>query len=427
MRILVAGCNHKTAPLALRERIAYDAPAVEAALRDFAARHPQTESMLLSTCNRVEFYVARPAHQPPDADGLTAFLADGRIAPADLAGVLYHHADADAVRHLLAVAGSLDSMVLGETQILAQVREAFRIAQQAGTAGPAISRLCQDAITAAKRVHTETGLSAGKLSVASVAVQFATQIFSDFADKTVLIIGAGEMGELTLERLIELGPRHVRVVNRSRERADELAGRYHGAAMDFDRLDEALTAADIVVTSTAAAEPIITAARVHGVMKARRYRPLFLIDIAVPRDVDAAVADIPHVYLYNIDDLQRVVQSNATGRADRLAEAEHIVDQQAEAYLAWLHARSLGPTIAAFCKRLADLRAEELDWLMPKLANLPARERELVEQFAHRLMSKVMHDPVRVLTESCGPDSAAADVYSQVLAELFSLKVDEKE
>ncbi|MDD4890845.1 MAG: glutamyl-tRNA reductase [Phycisphaerae bacterium] len=428
MRILIAGCNHKTAPLAIREQIAFDAEAVDRALKAFVTQYPRSEAMLVSTCNRVEFYVARPAHNPPDPRQLVAFLADSHsIPPATLERVMYQHEDVDAARHLMSVAGSLDSMVLGETQILGQVREAFRLAQQAGTVGPVLTRLCQDALSTAKRIHTETGLSTGKLSVASVAAQFAQQIFSDFRDKTVMIVGAGEMGELTLDRLVELGAKHVLVVNRSRERADALAARYHGEAMELDRLDEALTRADVVVTSTGTPHPIITAAKVAGVMKARRYRPLFLIDIAVPRDVEPEVTSVQNVYAYNIDDLQDVVEANAGSRAGRVVDAQFILEQQVEGFMAWLRARALGPTIAAFCKHLADLRADELEWLMPKLANLPQRERDLIEQFSHRLVSKVMHDPVRVLTEACGPDSAAGDVYAQVLAQLFGLKVDEDE
>jgi glutamyl-tRNA reductase len=428
MRILVAGCNHKTAPLAIRERIAFDAESTAATLKRFTERFPQTESLLLSTCNRVEFYLARAAHDPPDHGQLIAFLADEHgLDAGELRQVMYQHDDEQAVAHLMAVTASLDSMVLGETQILGQVRDAFRRAREAGTAGPVVSRMCQDALAAAKRIHTETNLSAGRISIASVAVQFARQIFASVADKTVMILGAGEMGKLTLDRLVELGPRHVLVVNRSRARAEELAGRYRGEVIEWDRLDEALARADIVVTSTGATEPILLPDRIQAVMKARRFRPIFLIDIAVPRDVDPAVGSIEHVYLYNIDDLQQTVDANAGSRAGRLADAQFILEQQAEAFMAWLRARAVGPTIAAFCKRLADLRAEELDWLMPKLAALSPHDRELVEQFSHRLVSKIMHDPVRTLTEACGPDSGSSDVYSQVLARLFELKIEEEE
>jgi len=427
MRILVAGCNHKTAPLAIRERIAFDAESASAALKDFAVQFPHTESMLLSTCNRVEFYLARQAHNPPDPRQVVAFLAGRRnVPPEELTRVVYQYDDREAVEHLMTVAGSLDSMVLGETQILGQVREAFRLAQQAGTAGGVLTRLCQDAISSAKRIHTETALSAGKVSVASVAVQFAQQIFSDFRDKLVCIVGAGEMGEQTLARLIELGPKGVLVVNRSRQRAEDLAARYRGEAMELDRLEEALTRADIVVASAGAPQPLITAAMIQAVTRARRYRPLFLIDIAVPRDVDPQVARIQHVYLYNIDDLQQVVESTLDGRAERVGQARAILDEQVDAFLSWLRARAVGPTIAAFCRKLADLRAEQLDWLMPKLSAVSDRDRELIEQFSHRLVSKLMHEPVAELTSACGPDSAASDVYTQVLAQLFHLKIEEE-
>lgn len=426
MRILLTGCNHKTAPLTIRERFAFNAESAQQAVKDFIAQFPRTEAMLLSTCNRVEFYMARPAHSPPDHRHVVEFLASRHDLPADeLAKVTYEFSDQAAVEHLMTVACSLDSMVLGETQILGQVREAFRLAQQAGGAGAVLTRLCQEAIGSAKRVHSETGLSSGKVSVASVAASFARQIFADFADKTVMIVGAGQMGELTLDRLVELGPRKVLVVNRSRERAEDVAGRYGGEAMELDRLAEALARADIVVTSTGAPQPLIGPEMVHATMKARSYRPLFLIDIAVPRDVHPEVGRIQHVYLYNVDDLQQTVDATLDGRAEHMDDAKMVVAQEVEQFMAWLRARAVGPTIAAFVRKLGDLRAEELEWLMPKLAGVSQRDRELIEQFSHRLVSKVMHEPVAELTNACGPDSASGDVLSQVLTRLFNLNVDE--
>ncbi len=426
MRIVVTGCNHKTAPLAVRERVAFDADAVARALTALVGRYPRTEAMLISTCNRVELYVARAVHGNPQPDEMIAFIAEFHgLPPEQIAPAFYHHRDEQAVGHLLRVAASMDSMVLGETQILGQVRAAAEQARAAATLGPVLDRLARTAVTAAKQVHSQTALSAGRVSVASVAVQFARQIFDTLADKSVLIVGAGKMGEQTLGRLVELGPRQVLVTNRSRPRAEELAARCGGRVLDFADLDGALAQADVVVSSTGSPEPLIDAARIGRVLRARRYRPIFLIDIAVPRDIDPSVGRVEHVYLYNIDDLQGAVEATMTGRAAHVADAQSILTAQGEAFLSWLRARSLAPTIAALRRRLEQLRDEELNWLRPKLTGQPDRDRELIEQFAHRLINKVLHDPASQLKRSSDPDAPALDVFAQALTSLFRLDVQE--
>ncbi len=427
MQILLAGCNHRTAPLAIREQLAFPPDAARQAMRELLVCYPQSEALLLSTCNRVELYVARPAHGPPSAEQLLGFLARWHnVEPEELERVTYRHAGRDAAGHLLTVAASLDSMVVGETQILGQVRDALQLARQAGAVGPVLTRLAQDAIAAARRIHAETDLSAGRASIASVAVQLAQQIFATLGDKTVLLIGAGKMGEQVARRVIDLGPKRVLTANRTAERAEELAGRLGGQAISLAELDRGLAQADIVISSTGSPAPLVTAEMVRAAMKARRFRPIFFIDIAVPRDIEPEAGDVPHVYLYNIDDLQRVVESAMNGREQHVERARRMIEEAADAFMAWLHARSIGPTIEAFTRKLADLRSEELAWLLPKLsAGATDRDRELIEQFAHRLLSKLMHDPVSELTSVCGPDGAA-DAYAQALAQLFKLDVEDK-
>ncbi|MCG3179584.1 MAG: Glutamyl-tRNA reductase [Phycisphaerae bacterium] len=426
MRILLLGCNHKTAPLAIRERVAFDDAKAAAALEQLRVHYPDSEAVLLSTCNRVELYLARPVHGHPRSEEVIDFLARFHGVPlADLTPLMYVHQNRTAVDHLLRVACSLDSLVLGETQILGQVRNAFRLAQERKTAGPVLARLCQDALGTGKRVYSETTLASGHVSVASIAVHFARQIFDRFSDKRVLLVGAGKMGEQTLARVAELKPAEVLVTNRSPERAERLASLYAGRAMPFGRLTEALAAADIVITSTGSTEPIIDHEMMAAVCKARRYRPIFLIDIAVPRDVQEAVGGMSQVYLYNIDDLQRAVADNLNERAAQIEQAERIVTQQTDQFMNWFRSRAVGPTIAALRERLAGLGADEVGWLLPKLTEASPRDRELIEQFAHRLINKVLHEPIQKLSAaSREPDAGPADMYAQSLIQLFGLNVE---
>lgn len=429
MRIQVVGCNHKTAPLEIRERVAFDDDQVKEALRAVTAQWPGIEAMLVSTCNRVEFYVARKLHGYPRVDDVLDFVAKSRgLTREQIADSFFDHQDMEAVSHLMGVTSSLDSMVLGETQILGQVRHALSLASEAGTLGPILTRLGNDAVATGKRVHSETELSSGRASIASVAVQFARQIFEDLSDKTLLLIGAGKMGEQTLARLVDQGPQHVLIVNRSPQRGQRLADAYNGQAMGFDKLTEALTTADIVVTSTAASEPILDVPMMEAVLKARRYRPIFLIDIAVPRDVDERVGRLGRVYLYNIDDLQKVVAETLDGRAEHVTPARQIVDQRVEAFMSWFRSRDLAPTIAALRQRVEGLGGDELGWVLPKLSGDVGRDRELVEQFARRLINKLLHDPIRNLGQvAADPEGRNVDIYIHAITQLFNLSLDDSE
>ena len=420
MRPIVAGCNHKTAPLDLREKLTLDEAGDRQTTDQLRAAFDGCEVVILSTCNRSEFYVARPTHGRPRSGDLIEFLARhcGATASA-LADHLYVHDGRHAVAHLFRVACSLDSMVVGETQIVGQVKQALAIAQEHAAAGKTLTSIFQWALHVAKEVHTETQIAAGQVSVGSVAVRFARQIFARFDDKTVLLIGAGEMGELTLRHVLQTAPKRVIVANRTPARAEEIARRYDAEHAGLDRLTEHLVSADIVITSTAAAEPVLTPALIEPVQPRRDYRPLIIVDIAVPRDVEPAVGDMDNVYLYNIDDLQSVVNTGLEDRQARVTDVDRIIAEHVDEFIQWRDSRAVGPMVRALHERLAEMAAAEADWARPKLSGDPKQDAELVDQLLHRLVGKIMHGPSQTLRQQA--QSGNVDVYAEILARLFAL------
>ena len=420
-RLLLLGLNHTTAPLELRERLAFNAQQRAEALGRFKGRFPNCELVLLSTCNRVEFYLARAVHESPRAEELIEFLAEVQSLPAaDFSRHVYQKADVEAVRHLFHVASSLDSMVLGETQILGQVREAYEASAQLSAAGGMLNPLFQRALAGAKQVMHETALTEGRLSVASVAVDYARGIFDRFADKTVLSIGAGKMAQLVLRHFRELEPGTLLVCNRDPAKAVALAAEFAGRQVPFERLDDHLVAADIVLTSTGAQHPIITRRTFEGLRKRRRYRPLFIIDIAVPRDVEAAVGEIEGVYLYNLDDLQDVVSKTQSQRKDVIASAHALVEKHVEAFVVWHRQRELGPAIRRLHDRYHNIAKEEVARTLNKLPNLSPAEREHLEELSRRIVNKLLHDPVQALRNVDQSHTPAAQ-YLHALEKLFQL------
>ena len=306
MNLLLVGCSYKTAPIELREKLAFCGPKLSAALRELEARYA-SEATILSTCNRVELYLARADAGGPDAKLVAEFLAQFHgLAPEATRSALYSCQGIDAVQHLFRVASSLDSLVVGETQIAGQVKRAYETAHAEGTAGPVLHVLFQQAHAVAKRVRTQTGISRGHVSVSSVAVDYVTQVFDHFADKTILVIGAGKMGELTLKHLRALAPRRIVVTNRSPEKAAQIAAGCGGQAVPWEALDDALVHADIVLSTTGASEPIVGRRRFDSVLARRAGGTMVILDIAVPRDFDPAIHDGDRACLFNIDDLQRI-------------------------------------------------------------------------------------------------------------------------
>jgi glutamyl-tRNA reductase len=399
--LVLVGCNHRTAPVAVRERLAFDGPKLGTALDALAQRFPRCETVVLSTCNRVELYCAGSRETTPEPAELTAWLSDFHEMPAgEFAPHLYDETDLAAVRHLFTVAGSVDSLVPGEAQILGQVKAAYQSAQAHGRTGPVTHALFQRAIAVGKQVHTETGIAQKKVSVSSVAVEFACEIFQaeHFPEKTVLVIGAGEMGELTLEHLRELQPGRILVTNRSPQKAAEVAARWSGEPVPFDRLDDWLVQADLVVSTTGAPDPLIDRPRFERIMRRRGNRLVFIIDIAVPRDFTSDVGDLDNVYLYNIDDLERQRQKNLEQRNRELHKARAIIDRQADAFLRDLaHQRHSGPVIADLRRTWAAKREDELARLFAQLPHLSDDDRTRIARSFERFENQLLHPPLSAL------------------------------
>jgi len=420
-RLLLLGLNHSTAPLEVRERLALNGEQRTEALAAFRARFDGCEAVLLSTCNRVELYAARAVHGHPRHQEMLDFLAGFcSIPPAEFRDHLYLKAQRDVVEHLFTVASSLDSMVVGETQILGQVREAYEAARDGGATGPLLNPLFQRAAAVGKQVMTETGLAEGRLSVASVAVDHAGRIFDHFTDKTVLCIGAGKMTSLMIRGFAALKPKRLLCCNRDPVKAQKLAAIFGGEAVPFERLDDHLIAADIVVSSTGSPVPIITRSRFETLLRQRRYRPIFLMDIALPRDVEAGVGTLENAYLYNLDDLQQAVSATQSHRKESIDAARAIVTRHVDTFLAWHRAREMGPFIERLSQRYHQLGREELDRTLAKLGELGEAEKAHLEELTRRIVNKLLHDPIAALREGDSPHAPAA-AYLHAMEKLFQL------
>jgi glutamyl-tRNA reductase len=426
-RLHLLGLNHTTAPLEVREKLAFNATQRAAAMAAFHARFPDCEAVLLSTCNRVELYVAREVQARPQAEDVAEFLASFHLVDREsIQAHLYHQSGREMVQHLFNVAASLDSMVLGETQILGQVREAYESAREQSCVGPMLNPLFQRAIAVGKQVMRETTLAEGRLSIASVAVDYAGRIFDHFNDKKVLCIGAGKMAQLVLRSFSALSPKKLMICNRDGQKAVELASQFNGEAAAFDKLDEHLSAADIVVTSTGSADPIITARAFAAAHRKRRYRPIFIIDIALPRDVEPAVGQLENVYLYNLDDLQQVVQKNQAGRQESVDPARQIVAAAVEDYLRAHRLRTMGPVIDQLYKRYHQLAQEELTRTLSKMPDVSEAEKSHLEELTRRIVNKLLHDPVQALRAADDAHTPAAQ-YIHAMERLFKLGEQSKQ
>ena len=422
MKILCIGLSHKTAQVALREKLSFDSDQARSALKQLADDYKEAEFLLLSTCNRVEVYVARKPHTRPGADHVRAWLADfHQLTVDDLEEKLYTLDDSRAVAHMLAVAGGLDSLVPGEPQIVAQLKEAYALAVDAGAARAAIGELVQGALHVAKHVRSETPIGAGKVSVASVATDFVRRVFQRLSGKCVLNIGAGKMNELMLRQLAKLGPEQILVANRSAEKARQLAESCGGRPAPFDRIQNHLALADVVLTSTASHRPIISAEMVRAAQAARNYQPLLIVDIAVPRDVEAAAAEVENVFLYNIDDLDRIVGETLQTRHDQRDKAEKIIDEHLAELTRSLHVRHFSPVINALYRRMEKIAAEELQVARNKLSTHEdaAEDEEILKRALHRTIRRILHAPASNLRAAAGSDAARQQI--EVIRKLFEL------
>ncbi|MAV37510.1 MAG: glutamyl-tRNA reductase [Planctomycetaceae bacterium] len=402
MHVRVVGCSHHNSSVELREQLAFSATQVIPALAQFRSQFPQAEVVLLSTCNRVELYttVASP-EQGPSAEAMRRFLAEFHgLDPVELGDMLFVHDAREAIRHLFKVAASMDSMVVGEPQILAQVKQAYQLSLDGESAGPAMHAVFQAANRVAKRVATETPIHRKRVSIPSVAVgDFARGFFERFERKQILVIGAGEMAEETLRYLIDEGVCDITIVNRNRERSDTLVQRTAGNSADWEQLFELLIRADLVVSTTGASEPIIRLEDFQRVAPGRFQRLLFILDLAVPRDFDPRIGDEPNVYLYSIDDLAQVCDENRRQRQHAWPAAEKIVDQEVDRLMTELHHRATGPAIRQLRAQAEHAKDEELLRLMNKLHDADERTRQEINQFADRLVNKLLHPPLESLRD----------------------------
>jgi glutamyl-tRNA reductase len=419
--LFVVGISWRTAPVAVREKLAFRDEELADALRAMTGALPVAEALLVSTCNRVEVYgVGKPGADPTGP--VRAFLAaDRRVASADVAEALYDRRGDAAVRHVFTVASALDSLVLGEAQILGQLKAAYSVATSAGTSGPLLGRCLERAFGVAKRVRTETAIARGAANVSTVAVDLAKRVFGNLEGKSVLVIGAGKMSTLAARHLYASGAKHIVVTNRSPDKAEALAAKIDGIAKPWADLERLLTEADVVISSTGAREPILTRALFKRVTKARRWRQLVVIDIAVPRDAEPAIGDFDGVYVFDIDDLEKVVAANLAERARAAEHAARIVDHEAGVFEHWMRTQGVVPTIRALRERFARVADAELQKTLDQMArreHTPVQQRDAIQRLVQLVVNKLLHQPTIALREA-PPEEAS--LRAELLCQLFDL------
>ena len=424
MTFQVLGCHHHDSTVEFREQLTFTAEQAHTILSQLQQTHPDLETVLLSTCNRVEIYMAAEEQDLcPPQDAMIQLLADfHNLQPADIADQFQLREDKDAVRHLFATAASLDSMVVGEAQILSQVKDAYELATQGGFTGSVTHTAFQAAMRVAKRVATETTINQRRVSIPSIAVaDFANRFFENFADKNVLVIGAGEMGEETLRYLIDQQATQIHIVNRDLARAQNLVERTQGEARPWEELDQLLVDADLVVSTTSADDPIVTVERFQAIAHQRHQRTLLVLDLAVPRDFEAAVGEFVGVYLYCIDDLDEVCQRNKDARSQQWPHANEIIDEESGLFMAELAHRSTGPWIQRLQDQAQQLKSDELERLLNKLGeNANETVREELDIAFDRLINKLLHPPLESLRN--GAHDADHRGLVDALKKLFRLK-----
>jgi len=418
MKIFVVGLNHKVADVEVREKLAFNGPKLEEGLMRFRELPEIQEAIILSTCNRVELY-ANVNDAAKASESVKTFLAEfHNINRTSLDTALYIYDDISAVRHVFRVASSLDSMVVGEPQILGQLKDAFDLALSKKTTGILLNRLMKKAISVAKRVRTETRIAENAVSISFAAVELAKKIFTDLSTRVFMLLGAGEMAELAAKHLISNGVKEVLVSNRTFERACELAEEFHGRPVRFEDFIQEMVRTDIIICSTGAPHYILTKTQMHKVMKERKQRQVFIIDISVPRNIDPEINDLDNVYLYNVDDLQGVVDSNMFERQKEAQKAENIIAEEIETFLKWLASLDSVPTIIALREKAEEVRKEELDKLFHKIQGIGEKEKEAIEYMATAIMNKLIHPPTAALKE----DSENKDILVATIKRLYGIE-----
>jgi glutamyl-tRNA reductase len=419
MKLLVKGVNHKTAPVEVRERLSFGQGELIPALAQLKKREGVIEGVILSTCNRVEIAVA--AEDDTNVDQLVPdFLtATRQIEKGWIEPYLYSFENDEAIRHLFRVAASLDSMVVGEPQILGQLKAAYAAAKAEGTLTGDLETVLTRAFSVAKRVRTETSIGESAVSVSYVAVELARQIFGKLDDSRVMIIGAGKMSELAARHLKRAGASQIFVTNRTHDRAVQMAELFEGSVVEYDGFKNVLPNADIVITSSGAPHYILTKADVRWVIEARRNKPIFLIDIAVPRNIEPSVNELDNVFLYDIDDFQSVVDENLRTRMQEAEEAENIVEQEVERMVSRLKAREVTPTIVSLQKQLEQIRSGELDRVQAKLSDLTPEQRAAVEALTRGLVNKIAHGSIAEIRRQAAKPNGIESI--EVIRRVFRL------
>ena len=425
MKLQMIGCSHHHTDVAFREKLAFQPNQVVEALAKMRTAFPQSEAVLLSTCNRVEIYTAAEEEENcPSAQQLINFVASYHgLAPEEIATELQPLEGEDAIRHLFTTAASLDSMVIGEAQILSQVKQAYDMANEGENTGPLTHSSFQAAMRVAKRVQTETNIHRKRVSIPSVAVaDYASQFFERFDDKLILVIGAGEMGEETLQYLIDKNAQNIRIINRNHQRALDLAARTTGIAVAWDQPNDLLVEADLIISATGATDPIITAEAFAPISEMRYQKPLFILDLAVPRDIDPALGEFLGVYLYSIDDLQAVCDRNRKARKREWPKAEHIIEEETGRFMSDLYRRVTGPWIGRLKQQANEIKSAELERLINKLgdaANDPKVQKE-IDITLGRVVNKLLHPPLESLREEVSSEEGSGLL--DALKKLFQLK-----
>ncbi|MGB2673125.1 MAG: glutamyl-tRNA reductase [Candidatus Acidiferrum sp.] len=398
MEIVLVGLNHRTAPVEVRERVSFTMEQSRKAAEELRSRGILQETLVLSTCNRSEIYGVPPESSHECAPGLSSFLSEFHSVRADVLGVsLYHHYDREAVRHLFRVAAGLDSMLLGEAEILGQVREAYRYAHEYGATGPVLNRLFQGALEVGKRVRSETDLGTRPMSVASAGVKLAERIFGKMNERSALVLGAGTISEQVVNQLRDRGIARLFIMKRSRERAEDLAVRFGGTVVGWGEWETALTVPDVVVSSVTSDEPVLRREILEAAMSARGNRALFLMDLGLPRNIEASATELYNVYVYNIDDLTEIVEQNRHARESEVPRAETIVDEHVGKFLSWQASVELVGLVDALRTRLREERAAFIQARMDTMSHLGAAERERMEAMMDELLEKLLLQPAERL------------------------------
>jgi glutamyl-tRNA reductase len=423
-RIVIVGMNHRTAPVEVRERMAFPADTVGHALRELTTLPGVSEGVILSTCNRVEVCVlSEKGHEGVEA--ARRFISSFHGIPVEkIQPHLYTRQGDDAVRHLFRVSGSLDSMILGEPQILGQVKDAYGYASEYKTIGPILDKLYMKALFVAKRIRTETRVASSAVSVSYAAVELAKKILGSLRDKTVMLIGAGEMCELAARHLLSAGAKGILVTNRTFERAERLAADFEGMPIRFEELRTHLKRADIVLTSTGSPRFILDRPDIEEVIRQRKNRPMFFIDMAVPRDIDPDANQVENVYVYDIDDLNNVIETNLEEREREAEKAEGIVSVETEAFRRWLDSQQVTPTIVSLRRKFDGIREAEIGKALSTLGPVDARTRKVMESLAAAILNKVLHSPIATLKREGGGHSPSERI--SVVRELFELPDEEE-